>query len=70
LNQHFVDAGYDSRLNEPWHGDICDILTVAHKSKRKGIVIEFKQDLALMPRWKSKVETQVMLALQKAEILE
>jgi len=56
--------GYDSNLNEPWPGDICDMMKVGNRAGKKSIVIEFKQDLAVQPQWRSKIVDEIVAQLK------
>lgn len=69
LNSAFNEAGYVSKINEPWTGDICDVLKTANKRGKTGIVVEFRQDLIVLPKWKSKVERVLMASLNDLDIL-
>lgn len=64
MNNHFNSLGYNSKLNEPWHGNICDVLITTEKNGYKGLVIELRQDLAVQPQWRSKIEDEIVKKLK------
>lgn len=69
INNAFIDAGYVSKINEPWTGDICDVMKTGNKKGKLGIVVEFRQDLIVIPKWKSKIERCLMNTLADMELL-
>jgi predicted N-formylglutamate amidohydrolase len=69
INAAFIEAGYKSKINEPWTGDICDVMKTGNKKGKIGIVVEFRQDLVVIPKWKTEVEKVLMTTLYELDVL-
>jgi len=63
IYQNYKNLGYQVRINEPYSGSICDILYAANSHGKKGILLEFRQDLLLQEKWFNKIvdDTQQIL---------
>jgi len=67
LNSHLRGCGYDSRINEPWSGLKGFMYAAAsvETQEMKGIMLEFRQDLAVQKEWRTIMIQHLVTFLSK-----
>ena len=63
------EDGFDTRINEPWSGKegfmySADSLAIAQPNRRRSIMLELRNDLAVDSEWRNRVKTSLYRALK------
>jgi predicted N-formylglutamate amidohydrolase len=68
LWKELKNHGYHCGINEPWSGEIMDVVREAHLYQKKGLGLEFRQDLLQNPTWQNKVHQDLVAIFKKLGI--
>jgi len=68
IKDEFKKLGYDCRLNEPWTGEIMDILKQAHSKNKIAFAIEVRQDILQNPLKLEQVSNHFIQILENQQL--